>query len=223
MIQLLIFDFDGTILDTETPWFQAYSKVYEDYGFGLTLEEYSQCIGTSSEVYDPFQNLLNLLNRKVDPSVVRSQILQYQKQFISGQGVRPGVLSCLQQAKEMGLHTAIASSSHRQWIEHYLNEFQLADYFDIIMSKDVVTKVKPDPELYLKVLDHFGVPGHNALAFEDSLNGLKAAKQAGIHCVVVPNEVTRFMDFGDHEPILQSLEGYSLNELMDMVKSNKIA
>ncbi len=213
MIQLVIFDFDGTIIDTETPWFQAFNKVYEDYDFTLSIEDWSKCIGTSFDSFNPVVNLITKLNNTVSESEIRTKSRDYYNQYMVSQPVRPGIISCLRDAKEMEMGIAIASSSKMEWITGYLEEHQLSSYFDVIMTADLVSRVKPDPELYDKVLSQLNCAGRCTLAFEDSPNGLKAARAAGVHCVVVPNDVTYNLDFGDHELVINDLSKTTLAEI----------
>ncbi|WP_246070718.1 HAD family hydrolase [Paenibacillus kobensis] len=193
-IQAVLFDFDGLIIDTETAWFESFAQLYNEHGHELALEQFSKCIGTSIDAFDPYQNLIELgvgLSREELNSVVK----QHYQSRMAGADLRPGVRDYLAHAKEAGLRIAVVSSSHLEWIESYLEQFQLSGYFDALVTADLVEKVKPDPALYLHALKTLGITADEAIAFEDSLNGLKAASLAGIRCFIVPNSVTASLPF----------------------------
>lgn len=218
MIKAIIFDFDGLIIDTETAWFKAHKEVWAKlYGVELPLEIWAKAIGTSSEVYDPLQYLEERAAVPVDRNQVRQEAAKAYKVLMQDQDIRPGVRTYLQEASRMGLKIALASSSTREWVEAYLKQFDLISYFQSINTSDIVAKVKPDPELYLKAISALQVEGHEAIAFEDSLNGLKAAKAAGLHCVVVPNTVTSFMDFAAADLRIPSMDALPLKDVIEQV------
>jgi putative hydrolase of the HAD superfamily len=200
-IQAVIFDFDGTIIDTETIWFQAYKEVLlEEFGIELPLEEFAKIIGTTDEVL--FQYIENQVGMKVDSHVIHQLTDQ---RFLEKKGildVREGVREKLNEAKQLGLKIGLASSSSREWVEGFLRQFDLWDYFSVIKTKEDVVKVKPDPALYLRALDELKVDPQEALAIEDSANGALAAVEAGLQCVVIPNQVTASLNF--HEKTARS-------------------
>lgn len=218
-IRAILFDFDGLIIDTETAWFEAFVELYREHGLELSPEQYSRCIGTTFEAFDPYAALLESKNATRDE--LRGRIDQLYKKRMVNADLRPGVRQYIRDARNNGLHTAIVSSSHLVWIESYIERFQLADSFDLIMTADRVQRVKPDPELYVRALSLLGVAGSEAIAFEDSLNGLKAAKAAGVHCVVVPNPVTLAMPFESaaYDGILQSMADKPLKHVIEAISS----
>ena len=114
----------------------------------------------------------------------------------------------------MGLKIGLASSSTSDWIERHLEDRGLLPYFDAIATRDEVSMVKPDPELYLKVIAKLDSNPIHTLAIEDSVNGLAAAKAAGLWCVVVPNPMTADMDFRKADLELESLKNLSLKQLL---------
>lgn len=218
MIKAIIFDFDGLIIDTETAWYKAHKEVWAKlYDVELPLEIWAKAIGTSSEVYDPMKYLEEKAAVPVDRTRVHQEAAKVYKLLMKDQDIRPGVRTYLQEASQMGLKIALASSSTREWVESYLTQFDLISYFQSINTSDIVKNVKPDPELYLKAISALQVEGHEAIAFEDSLNGLEAAKAAGVHCVVVPNTVTSFMDFAIADLRIQSMADQPLKDVIQQV------
>ncbi|MFC4597630.1 HAD family hydrolase [Cohnella hongkongensis] len=195
MIKAIIFDFDGTIIDTETAWYQAFREAYLSHGVELTLEQYSQCIGTSLHRFNPYEYLMTELGLPIDKEAFRENIHDNHAKRMEEETVRPGVLSYLESAKALGLKIGLASSSSEQWVRSHLDRLKLTDYFECIRTADHVSRVKPDPELYLQALSGLGVRPEEAVAIEDSPNGARAAAAAGLICVVVPNVLTETLSF----------------------------
>ncbi len=195
MIKALIFDFDGTIIDTETPWYVAFREAYKEHGVELTQELYSQCVGTDLNMFDPYEYLITEKKLPIDREVFRSSIHLRHKELMDLEKIRPGVLEYLEAAKDAGLRIGLASSSTMKWVGKYLDQLNIRHYFECIRTSDHVTHVKPDPELYIQTLECLQVKAHEAIAIEDSLHGARAAATAGMHCVVTPNKMTSFMEF----------------------------
>jgi putative hydrolase of the HAD superfamily len=218
-IRALLFDFDGLTIDTETPWYEAFAELYREHGHELALEQYARCIGTTFASFDPYEELNK---RGVDRS--RSELQQMVNARYNSRmdqiTLRPGVRAYLDDARTAGLRIAIVSSSHWAWIEPYLQRFDLLQYFNLFMTADKVEHVKPDPALYIGALAELQLNPEEAIAFEDSLNGLKAAKQAGIRCVVVPNAVTRAFPFETvgYAGLLESMAEMPLSQLLEAVE-----
>jgi putative hydrolase of the HAD superfamily len=212
MIKAVVFDFDGLILDTETVWFECYKEVLARYRLELTLEQFAPSIGTHN---DDFRNYIE---RELSEPGIGLTIEQEVSAMIPGRvellQARGGVQSYLEEARQLGLRIALATSSDRKWIDYYLQRLELRDYFEVIKTSDDVSAVKPDPELYLRVIDELGIQAHEAVAFEDSLNGLHAAKGAGLHCTIVPNPVTSFLPFEQYDLRLSSMEEMSLSDVL---------
>ncbi|MGI2293382.1 HAD family hydrolase [Paenibacillus sp. GXUN7292] len=219
MIKALIFDFDGTIVDTETPWYYAYRDLYSSYNVDLPLEVWGQCVGTGFEAFNPHINLEEQTKRSFDHKQLEAFTAEKHNEYMVKQTLRPGIENYLAAAKQAGLRLAIASSSHRHWIEKYLTAFNIGHYFEFIASADDVEKVKPNPELYLKALEWLQIKPAEAIAFEDSRHGLFAAKCAGIKTVVTPNEVTSYMTFENYDLLLSSLADISLDELVKQLSA----
>jgi HAD superfamily hydrolase (TIGR01509 family) len=129
------------------------------------------------------------LNREEIRSLRRTK---YEK-LIAEEKIRPGVEEYLKSSKDLGLRVGLASSAPKDWVMEHLTKLNLVHYFDCIRVREDAKKVKPDPDLYLQVINYFGIEPKEAIAFEDSPNGALAAKQAGMYCVIIPNDVTKVM------------------------------
>jgi HAD superfamily hydrolase (TIGR01509 family) len=123
----------------------------------------------------------------------------------------PGVDALLDVASSRGLKTCIVSSGTRAWIEGHLRSRSGLERFEAIVCADGdPARAKPRPVLYLEALEHLGVDANEAIAFEDSPNGIAAAKAAGIFCVAVPNPVTAGLDLSKADLVLDSLAQFEL-------------
>ena len=121
----------------------------------------------------------------------------------------------LQEAKAAGLKIGLASSSHRDWIDKFVDQLGIRGYFECYCTADTVNNVKPDPELYLQALDQLGIQSNEAIAIEDSPNGARAAVAAGLHTAVIKNTLTKQLPFSQGHYTIESLEQYELQDLLD--------
>ena len=215
MIKAIIFDFDGTIIDTETAWYRVFKDAYQEYGVDLSLETYSQCLGTSLQSFNPYTHLSTHHAISLNLDEFRAMILQNYAKLIEQESMRPGIFNLLQEAKAAGLKIGLASSSHRDWIDKFVDQLGIRDYFDCYCTADTVSNVKPDPELYYQALDRLGVKPNEAIAIEDSPNGARAAVAAGLHTVVIKNTLTKQLPFSKGHYTIESLEHNGLKELID--------
>lgn len=101
----------------------------------------------------------------------------------------------------------------------FSEKINLLDYFDVIQTPDDVKNVKPDPALFKNVINLLGIEPSEAIAFEDSLNGSKAAIAAGLKCVIVPNKVTQNIDFENFHIRLNSMKEKELSKVIDIIET----
>ena len=213
MIKAIISDFDGLILDTETPAYDSWQEIYQEYGCTLPLEFYATVLGGSGHEFDAIAYLSELSGKELDVEAIRERRWQRKLELVEAMRLLPGVLDTILYAKQRGLKLAVASSSPRRWVLPHLESLEINHYFETVVTGDQVSNVKPDPETYLEAVARLEVEPHEALAFEDSFNGLQAAKDAGLFCVVVPNLLTRNLDFSRADIQLESLADRSLEQL----------
>lgn len=221
MIQALLFDFDGLILDTETPEFQTWQSIYREHGFELPHDEWGKIIGGSGlSDFDAAEHLSRLSQGQLDSLSLRARHSEESLAIVHSQAVLPGVLETIHEAKRLGLKLAIASSSPHSWVDTHAKRLGIFDYFDVVVCADDVGvgRVKPNPDLFLLALNQLQVAKEAAIIFEDSPNGVKAAKSAGVFTVAVPNPVTSLLSLEEANLILNSLADLSLSVLLDAVQ-----
>ena len=220
-IKALIFDFDGLILDTETPDYQVWQSIYREHGFELPQDEWGKIIGGwGLSKFDAAQHLTHLSQGQLDTVSLRARHKSENQALIHAQPVLPGVWETIHEAKRLGLKLAIASSSPHSWVDTHAKRLGIFNHFDAVICEDEVGigRTKPNPDLFLLALKQLQVQKNEAIVFEDSPNGVKAANQAGIFVVAVPNPVTSLLKINGANMTISSLADLSLPELLDKVK-----
>jgi len=219
VIKALVFDFDGLIVDTEVPIFRAWQRIYREHGQELPLARWLTIIGTASGPFDPVIDLAKKTGAKLDGPELKALEVLYYQEATALQQLLPGVVDYLVTARQLGLKTAVASSSTRTWVMDHLNRFGIGGHFDAIVCREDVKRTKPDPDLYLTALQRLGARPDEAIAFEDSSNGIHAAKAAGLFCVVVPNLLTVDLDLTEADLRLLTLEALPLREVINQASA----
>ena len=214
MIRALVFDFDGLILDTEEPVYRSWLEVYQAHGEELPFERWVQIVGSTTTGFHPQHHLEERLGRPL-PKEVLDRRIGRRTEMILAKAVLPGVVQHLDAARDLGLKLGVASSSTREWVAGHLARLGILDRFECVRCRDDVEHAKPEPDLYLAVLECLGVQASEALAIEDSPNGVSAAKRAGMRCVAIPNSITARLDLTAADITLASLADVSLRELLE--------
>ncbi|RJP49332.1 MAG: HAD family phosphatase [Anaerolineaceae bacterium] len=214
MLKALIFDFDGLILDTETPEVDVWQAIFREHGHELPVDEWAKTIGGYGiSTYDAAAHLAGLTGR--DAASLRARYRRESDVLIHASPILPGVMDLLTEGKSRGMRLAVASSSPHSWVDSHLSRLGLADRFDrVLCSEDVAPgRTKPNPDLFLLALERLEVQKEAAVVFEDSPNGVRAAKSAGIFVVAVPNPLTIRLGVNGADWMVKSLAEVSLNEL----------
>ena len=216
-LQLVVFDFDGLIIDTESAILGAWRDAYALCHRAPPEEIFQEMIGRADHPFDPLDDLLKHGDSPISREELVTRIDKVQDDLIQRSPVLPGVIERLFEARARGIFTAVASSSSHAFVDRHLKNRALIQHFDLIRCRDDVDRAKPWPDLYLSVLDTLGVPANRAVVFEDSVNGITSANKAGITCVAVPNAITRFHDFSAADLVVTSLEAIDLDEVETMI------
>jgi len=216
MLRALIFDFDGLILDTETPEFDVLQEIYAEYDTELSMSKWGQIIGGSGAgTFDPLADLEQLTGLKIPRQPLLDRWRAEADALIDANPVLPGVVNLLAEAQQRGLKMAVASSSPHKWVDTHLQRLGLFDHFEHIICSDDVSCTKPSPELFLLALSKLNVRADQAVVFEDSPNGVKAANAAGIFVVAVPNPITLKLSFSGEYLRLQSMQDFSWGDIIN--------
>jgi HAD superfamily hydrolase (TIGR01509 family) len=218
MIRALVFDFDGVILDTETPFFRSWQEIYQEHGYDISFEDWGSMLGSSSDPEDPYDRLEDYLGASLDREAIRSKRLNREMELLETETILPGIESVLIESRRLGMKLAVASSSERSWVTTHLKRLGLLSFFECIMCAEDVQFAKPHPDLYEAACTALGLLPVQAIAFEDTLNGVIAAKRAGLYCVAIPNPITRHLPMLEADMVVTSLKDVKLEELIEKVK-----
>jgi len=219
MLKALIFDFDGLILDTETPEVMVWQSIYREHGFELPVHEWEKTIGGYGiSTFDAADHLSLLSQGRLDTVSMRTRHRREIDLLIHASPILPGVVNLIEYAREQGVAVAIGSSSPHSWVDAHAKRLGIFHYFKHIICQDDVApgRTKPNPDIYLKALEVLKVQNTEAVVFEDSLNGVEAARRAKIFVVAVPNPLTSKMGVtGDLT--VSSLADLSLQDLQSKI------
>ena len=218
MIRAVVFDFDGLILETEEPIYIALSELWADHGHELTVEMWAQSIGTNSEdAFDAIAELNARAGTQYTEHGLTPRLRPRIDALVEAGNVLPGVLQWVAAAEDAGLGIAIASSSSRRWVVGHLERLGHSERFPVVSCFDDVGVHKPAPDAYLEACRRLGVSPADALAVEDSVHGVTAAKAAGMWCVAVPTIMTQHLDFSAADMVLPSLAHASLTDVIEQL------
>ena len=186
--QAVIFDMDGTILDTESVFRAIVFEVCDDLGFPMTDAVHRAMVGGSHE--RTHQLLIQTYGVSFPYTLFdeRCRVIMTQRSS-GGVPVKPGARELIGDLQARGIPTAIATSSRQPHAEHQLGAAGLLEMFDAIVTRNDVTNPKPHPEPYLLAAGRLGIDPRHCLALEDSHTGVRAAHAAGMQTVMVPDLV----------------------------------
>jgi len=208
----LIFDFDGTVLDTEMPVYRGWADLYAEHGVELDLAWWKSIIGTNDEP-DLFAKLEIELGRSIDPSW-RDWRRARRDELLHAEAIRPGVLDWLDAADELDIPVGIASSSPIDWVERHLDRLGLLERFACFACCNEVIPAKPDPTSYRLACEALDADPVRSIAVEDSPHGIAAATGAGLFTVAVPHGLTSDLDLSRADLVVASLADVSLAEVL---------
>lgn len=209
-IKGIIFDFDGLIIDSETPVFHAWQRLYREHGLTLIKRDWTEIIGRSSKDHDPMRDLADIAGDNFEEEEARKKVSRWEQELLAKEEVLPGVEELIATAEAAQLKLGVASSSSRQWVQGHLERLGLYEHFETLVCSDDVRQAKPDPEIFRKAVDALGLKPDQVIVLEDSPAGVLAAKRANLFCVAVPNQMTKHLSF--------QLDGYQPDMKIDTLK-----
>lgn len=185
-IDALVFDFDGLLMDTETTSLRAWQELWRWHGLELDVATFFAPHGGDLTA-ERYAALAAAVGPGFDQAATNARRRAIRTELHAGLGLAEGIAAWLDDARDLGLRLAVASSSPRDWIENHLSRVGYLDRFELLACGDEVPSVKPAPDVYALALRRLAVPADRAIAFEDTVHGVAAAKGAGLRCVAIPH------------------------------------
>jgi len=208
-IQAIVFDMDGLMVDTEKLYFEVESALARKYGKTFTREVMRAMMGTKG--VDSFRIFQEQLGIDEDPEVLLEFREEgYNRLLHEKLEPMPGLFLLLELAEQYRYRKAIATSSPVSQMNFIIDQLGVRKFFELLVSGDEVEQGKPHPEIYQKVSGRLGLRSDQCLVLEDTENGVRSAKGAGMYCIAVPNEFTKDHDFALADRVISSLEEVDL-------------
>jgi len=201
----VLFDFDGVLVDTEWAIYQSWRRCFQAHGHDLPLSIYTRCIGSDFVTWSPKTHLEELTGLGFDWHDLDAARQQEILRDLAREGPMPGVPALLANLAVAAIPLAVVSSSSHSWVDGWLEKLGLAGHFQTVVCRGDAPRIKPAPDLFLEAARRLAVAPPDCLVIEDSLNGLTAAKAAGMAAWVVPNRVTEVLDFSAADRLFPSL------------------
>jgi HAD superfamily hydrolase (TIGR01509 family) len=205
-MRALLIDMDGTLVETETRWWQAEIDVMEKHGSTWDVDDQNQAIG------GPLQAVADYMAAKAksDAKQMHQEIVDamYESFTKNPPELQPGWLEILTEAKKAHLKIALVTASNRYLAETLLKSSKLEHYFDFVVTSDDLPRTKPHPDPYLHAAKHFGLDVLECLVFEDSNTGVTSSLSAGMPTIALPDRV--LLDARRGMKIFNGLKGVDL-------------
>jgi HAD superfamily hydrolase (TIGR01509 family) len=214
--QAVVFDFDGLVVDTETPEYTIWAEIFAEHGQHLTVLEWGKSVGAAPGTWTATEVLESLIG-PYDKEAVKTDHKNRLKARTDSLGPMPGILDWVADLQREGIPHGIASSSVAEWVNRFLETAGLVGVFPVIVTRTETLRAKPNPDLYLEACRQLGADPAASVAFEDSTNGIKAAKAAGMWGIAVPCPVTVTFDFSMADRVVPSLAEFRLPDLVQMM------
>jgi putative hydrolase of the HAD superfamily len=202
----VLFDFDGILVDTEWAIYEAWLRTFQRHGHDLPIDIYTRCVGSDFDTWSPKTHLEDLTGNSFDWHQLDAERQVEIRADLEKAGPMPGVVPLLEKLRSQGIPLAVVSSSNHAWVDGWLDKLGLRDFFQTTVCRGDAPRIKPAPDLWLEAIRQLGKPADRCLAIEDSLNGVKSAKEAGLTVWAVPNRTTAGLDFSTADRVLASLE-----------------
>lgn len=211
-IDALVFDFDGLLMDTETTSLRVWQHEWRHHGLELDPATFFAPHG-GDMIAARYAALAAAVGPDYDQAASHARRLAYRDELHAALGLADGIGEWLDEARDLGLRLAVASSSPRDWVTEHLSRIGRLDRFELLACGDETGAAKPDPAVYRLALTRLGVPACRALAFEDTAHGVAAAKAAGLRCVAIPHPNADPASFTSADVVLTSAAERSLAEV----------
>ena len=214
----VIFDMDGTLVDSTKADFLAWQQLFSYYNQQLTFSDYIPLLGMkSSQVVKDFLPV----NTEEEVQFALTKKLVFFHEIISEDGIYPVPFAdvFLKQISQYNIPLALATSSRRAKMEMVMEKLNLLIYFDTVITGGDVKDGKPSPEIFLLAAEKLNMLPEDCIVFEDAANGVKAAKNAGMKCVALSSHET-IESLQEADLVIDTFENLSFPNICFQLEKN---
>jgi len=218
MLKAVLFDMDGVIVDTEPLHYKAYLKMFESVGVEVPNEMYSNFTGQSTFIV--CKQICKNFNLKHKPEeLVEIKRNNFTKLFFNDKNLQliKGVEKLIKDYHKNGLRLILASSASMFTINNVTKRFKLNNYFKDKLSGADLKASKPHPEIFIKAVKSANVETNECIVIEDSTNGIKAAKSAGIFCIAYKSESSKEQNYSLADKLITNYEEISFDKIKELL------
>ena len=206
MLKAVIFDVDGTLLDTERIYMQAWKEAAAELGYVMPDELLRKTRAVNTK--DAARIFETEIGNGFSYEQARPLRVRIAEEIIKRESpiLKPGVPELLDFLKQKGIRLSVASSTNLKGTQEHLAESQILQHFEVVVGGDMITKGKPNPDIFLKAAELLGLQPQECIVVEDSPAGIKAAYSAGMKAVLVPDQAAITQEIIDmSDVVLKSL------------------
>lgn len=220
LLESVIFDFDGLILDTEMAEVRAWNELYDGLNVKIDPNWWTFSIGRGpdQDPVHPFDFIPSSISRELDRTQVIADRNHRRKDLVDQEPPLPGVVELIHSLRNSGVKIAVASSSRHDWVDGHLQRLSLYSLFDAVTCAEDAPFTKPKPDLYLRALERLGASAIRSIAVEDSPAGCTAALAAKMNVIAIPNELTANLEFPPVNATWPSLQGKQPHDLFRILQ-----
>ena len=219
MLEAVIFDFDGVILDTSDQLYQGYKRILKRYGIEYLEEQFNDNYGLKTKEHFKkvlMQHGVTLSQQELDELVVERDI-NYRLDCSTDLEPLPGTRELLLDLRTNNIKLGVASSTSRANLDHFLPKLGVEPYLNYTLAGTEVSAGKPNPEIYTKICDYLGVQPNSCIGIEDTDKGVEALKNADMKAIAVTLTNRKRYDFSKADLVVYSLEELNFKKLSDMI------
>ena len=219
----VIFDFDGVVLDSETPEYESHRRLYERSGVPLTIEDWCGAIGLWTEDHDD-RRFEALCTRSACPPARDAYHTERRRIFAELVPAEPmrGIRDLLRALGDAGVPAAIASTAPARWVVPAAERIGVRPLFRAIVTGEEVARRKPAPDVYLEAARRLGVPPADAVAIEDSGPGIASARAAGMTTIAIPHWLTATHDLAAADASVAHAGELTVDRLRQLLDSARL-
>jgi len=221
--EAVIFDMDGVLVDSEPIHCEIERRLFSKLGIAVPEETHRSYLGTATDF------MYTDIKTRFDISFTISELMEIDEAFRCDYFDRTavfilneGVLDLLKEIKLAGLKLAVATSSSPELVKIVLNRCEIASFFDAVVTASEAGKSKPEADVYLLAAHKIGVEPANCIVFEDSPNGISAAKGAGMPCIAFQTDSVGIKELSKADFVVRTFRGIGFDRLIEIAQTSAI-